>query len=67
MDITQAIISGKIDAGIGLENVQCVELEAYCETVGRPKSDVRMLRIDELAKLGTFFFDEVEIVHLSAR
>lgn len=31
MDVTDAIISGHVDAGIGLENVQCVELEAYCE------------------------------------
>lgn len=31
MNVSGAIIAGDIDAGIGLENVQCVELEAYCE------------------------------------
>lgn len=31
MNVSGAIIAGEIDAGIGLENVQCVELEAYCE------------------------------------
>lgn len=30
MNVSGAIIDGTIDAGIGLENVQCVELEDYC-------------------------------------
>lgn len=45
--MTKAIINGEIDAGIGLENVQMVELEAWLAEQGRPRSDVQMLRIDE--------------------
>lgn len=56
MNVTKAIIDGHIDAGIGLENVQMVELEAWLESQGRPKSDVQMLRIDELAELGCCCF-----------
>ncbi|GAA6020710.1 hypothetical protein JCM10207_001994 [Rhodosporidiobolus poonsookiae] len=56
MDISAAIIEGRVDGGIGIDAVQCVELEAYCESVGRPTSDVKMLRIDELAELGCCCF-----------
>lgn len=56
MNVTKAIINGEIDAGIGLENVQMVELEEWLVAQGRPKSDVRMLRIDELAELGCCCF-----------
>ncbi|KAH6633571.1 NMT1/THI5 like-domain-containing protein [Boeremia exigua] len=56
MNVTKAIISGTIDAGIGLENVQMVELEEWLAAQGRPRSDVRMLRIDELAQLGCCCF-----------
>ncbi|KAJ1029912.1 hypothetical protein NDA16_000828 [Ustilago loliicola] len=56
MNATEAIIDGRVDAAIGLENVQTVELEAWCEQQGRPKSDVKMLRIDELAELGCCCF-----------
>ena len=56
MNVSKAIIEGTIDAGIGLENVQMVELEAWLEAQGRPKSDVQMLRIDELAELGCCCF-----------
>ncbi|QRW12596.1 hypothetical protein RhiLY_11595 [Ceratobasidium sp. AG-Ba] len=52
MNISRAIKEGTIDAGIGLENVQMCELEEWCKTQGRPFSDVKMLRIDELAELG---------------
>ena len=52
MNVSGSIINGTIDAGIGLENVQVVELEEYCKEQGRPISDVKMLRIDELAELG---------------
>jgi pyrimidine precursor biosynthesis enzyme len=31
VNVSGAIISGEIDAGIGLENVQTVELEEYCK------------------------------------
>lgn len=56
MNVSKAIIEGTIDAGIGLENVQMVELEEWLAAQGRPKSDVQMLRIDELAELGCCCF-----------
>jgi pyrimidine precursor biosynthesis enzyme len=56
MNVSKAIIEGSIDAGIGLENVQMVELEEWLATQGRPKTDVQMLRIDELADLGCCCF-----------
>ncbi|EON99917.1 putative thiamine biosynthesis protein [Phaeoacremonium minimum UCRPA7] len=56
MNVSKAIIKGEIDAGIGLENVQMVELEEWLAAEGRPKSDVQMLRIDELAELGCCCF-----------
>ncbi|KAM5385225.1 hypothetical protein ACJZ2D_001186 [Fusarium nematophilum] len=56
MNVSKAIIKGEIDAGIGLENVQMVELEEWLSAQGRPKSDVQMLRIDELAELGCCCF-----------
>lgn len=56
MNVSKAIINGDIDAGIGLENVQMVELEEWLSGQGRPKSDVQMLRIDELAELGCCCF-----------
>ena len=56
MNVSAAIIAGTIDAGIGLENVQVVELEEWCKSVGRPTEDVQMLRIDELAELGCCCF-----------
>ncbi|KAH6896568.1 NMT1/THI5 like-domain-containing protein [Thelonectria olida] len=56
MNVSRAIINGDIDAGIGLENVQMVELEEWLAAQGRPKSDVQMLRIDELAELGCCCF-----------
>jgi pyrimidine precursor biosynthesis enzyme len=56
MNVTKAIINGTIDAGIGLENVQMVELAEWLATQGKPRSDVQMLRIDELAELGCCCF-----------
>lgn len=56
MNVSAAIISGDIDAGIGLENVQMVELEEWLAEQNRPRSDVQMLRIDELAELGCCCF-----------
>lgn len=56
MNVSKAIIRGDIDAGIGLENVQMVELEEWLTSRGRDKSDVQMLRIDELAELGCCCF-----------
>jgi len=56
MNVTGAIIRGEIDAGIGLENVQMVELEEWSVQQGRPRNDVQMLRIDELAELGCCCF-----------
>lgn len=56
MNVTKAIIKGEIDAGIGLENVQMVELAEWLSGQNRPKTDVQMLRIDELAELGCCCF-----------
>lgn len=56
MNVSKAIIKGEIDAGIGLENVQMVELEEWLASQGRPRTDVQMLRIDELAELGCCCF-----------
>lgn len=56
MNVTRSIISGEIDAGIGLENVQMVELEEWLESQGRSREEVKMLRIDELAQLGCCCF-----------
>ncbi|PGH16348.1 hypothetical protein AJ79_01890 [Helicocarpus griseus UAMH5409] len=56
MNVTKAIIRGEIDAGIGLENVQMVELEEWLAGQNRARSDVQMLRIDELAELGCCCF-----------
>jgi pyrimidine precursor biosynthesis enzyme len=56
MNVTKAIIRGDIDAGIGLENVQMVELEEWLAEQGRPRDDVQMLRIDQLAELGCCCF-----------
>ncbi|PSS22134.1 hypothetical protein M430DRAFT_98585 [Amorphotheca resinae ATCC 22711] len=56
MNVSKGIIEGTIDAGIGLENVQMVELEEWLVSQGRPRTDVQMLRIDELAQLGCCCF-----------
>ncbi|KAJ5146452.1 uncharacterized protein N7515_001016 [Penicillium bovifimosum] len=56
MNITKAITTGTIDAGIGLENVQMVELEEWLHAQGRDRSEVQMLRIDQLAELGCCCF-----------
>lgn len=56
MNVSKAIIEGSIDAGIGLENVQMVELAEWLASQGKPRSDVQMLRIDELAELGCCCF-----------
>jgi len=56
MNVADAIKRGEIDAGIGLENVQMVELEEWCKETGRPSDEVKMLRIDELAQLGCCCF-----------
>lgn len=39
-----AIQTGEIHAGIGLENVQCVELEEWKKTRGEDPEDVQLLR-----------------------
>lgn len=56
MNVSKAIINGDIDAGIGLENVQMVELAEWLASQGRSRDDVQMLRIDELAELGCCCF-----------
>lgn len=56
MNVAKYIIEGKIDAGIGIECIQQVELEDYLKKQGRPISDAKMLRIDKLAELGCCCF-----------
>lgn len=56
MNVTKSIINGDIDAGIGLENVQMVELEEWLVSQNRSRDEVKMLRIDELAQLGCCCF-----------
>lgn len=56
MNVSKAIIEGTIDAGIGLENVQMVELAEWLAGQGRSRDEVQMLRIDELAELGCCCF-----------
>lgn len=56
MNVCKAIIEGTVHAGIGLENIQMVELEEWLASNDRPRSDVQMLRIDELAELGCCCF-----------
>jgi pyrimidine precursor biosynthesis enzyme len=56
MNVTRSIITGEIDAGIGLENVQMVELEEWLVSQNRSRDEVKMLRIDELAQLGCCCF-----------
>lgn len=62
MNVSRAIINGDIDAGIGLENVQMVELEDWLTKQNRPKDDVQMLRIDELAELGCCCFCSILMI-----
>lgn len=62
MNVSKALIDGTIDAGIGLENVQQVELEEWLKAQGRPTSDVQMLRIDELAELGCCCFCSILLI-----
>lgn len=56
MNVAKYIIEGKIDAGIGIECIQQVELEEYLKEKGRPITDAKMLRIDKLAELGCCCF-----------
>lgn len=56
MNVAKYIIEGKIDAGIGIECIQQVELEEYLAENGRDKNDAKMLRIDQLADLGCCCF-----------
>lgn len=56
MNVAKYIIEGKIDAGIGIECVQQVELEEYLKEQGRSPEDAKMLRIDQLAELGCCCF-----------
>jgi pyrimidine precursor biosynthesis enzyme len=66
MNVSKAIIEGSIHAGIGLENVQMVELEEWLARQGRPRSDVQMLRIDELAELGCCCFCSILYIGMSS-
>ncbi|KAF7531348.1 hypothetical protein G7054_g8952 [Neopestalotiopsis clavispora] len=60
MNVSKAIIEGTIDAGIGLENVQMVELAEWLASQGRVRDEVQMLRIDELAELVEKFMRAVK-------
>ena len=56
MNVAKYLIEGKIDAGVGIECIQQVELEDYLRKEGRPITDAKMLRIDKLACLGCCCF-----------
>ncbi|GMF49607.1 unnamed protein product [[Candida] boidinii] len=56
MNVAKNIIEGNIDAGIGIECVQQVELEEYLRQQGRDVNEAKMLRIDRLAELGCCCF-----------
>ena len=56
MNVTDAIIRGDVDTGIGFTNFQRIELE---ELTGEP---VGMLRIDELDGLGCCCFCSIQFV-----
>ncbi|KAI8979764.1 NMT1/THI5 like-domain-containing protein [Mycotypha africana] len=56
MNCVDAIKRGEVDAGIGIECVQQVELEDYAEEQGWGRGVVKMLRIDHLANLGCCCF-----------
>ncbi|CDO93398.1 unnamed protein product [Kluyveromyces dobzhanskii CBS 2104] len=56
MNVAKYIIEGKIDAGVGIECMQQVELEEYLKKQGRDPKEAKMLRIDELACLGCCCF-----------
>lgn len=56
MNVAKYIIQGKIDAGIGIECIQQVELEEYLKKENRSIHDAKMLRIDQLAELGCCCF-----------
>ncbi len=55
MNVTDAIIRGKIDAGIGFINFQKVELEYL-------KGEAVLLRIDQLAGLGCCCFCSIQFI-----
>lgn len=56
MNVAKYIIEGKIDAGVGIECMQQVQLEEYLKKQGRDPKAAKMLRIDELACLGCCCF-----------
>ncbi|ODV82969.1 hypothetical protein CANARDRAFT_10064 [[Candida] arabinofermentans NRRL YB-2248] len=56
MNVAKEIIEGNIDAGIGIECVQQVELEEHLRSQGEDINQVGMLRIDRLAELGCCCF-----------
>ncbi|CAB4256486.1 similar to Saccharomyces cerevisiae YDL244W THI13 Protein involved in synthesis of the thiamine precursor hydroxymethylpyrimidine (HMP) [Maudiozyma barnettii] len=56
MNIAKFIVEGKIDAGVGIECMQQVELEEHLKQKGLPVTDAKMLRIDKLACLGCCCF-----------
>lgn len=55
MNVTDAILRGKIDAGIGFINFQKVELEYL-------KGEAILLRIDQLAGLGCCCFCSIQFI-----
>ncbi|TPX69781.1 hypothetical protein SpCBS45565_g02139 [Spizellomyces sp. 'palustris'] len=59
MNVTSALNNSQIDGGIGLENIQQVQLEHHSASLNLPPSNVGMLRIDELAELGCCCFCSV--------
>ncbi|BGP03894.1 Glycylpeptide N-tetradecanoyltransferase [Rhodotorula toruloides] len=62
MDVVGAILDGRIDAGVGIGAVNGIELEAWCTANGRPETDVKLIRIDELAELGCCCFCSILVL-----
>ncbi|TNY18442.1 NMT1/THI5 like-domain-containing protein [Rhodotorula diobovata] len=62
MDVVGGIIDGRIDCGMGVGAVNGTELEQWCATVGRPATDVKLIRIDELAELGCCCFCSILVI-----
>ncbi|PWN40691.1 NMT1-domain-containing protein [Ceraceosorus guamensis] len=62
MHMVDAIKRGEIDAGIGIESVNQVELEEWLKEQGRDPTDVQMMRIDTLAELGCCCFCSILIL-----
>jgi len=58
MNVASELKAGTIDAGVGLENIQMVDLQQWIKE-NNVNDEVQMLRIDQLADLGCCCFCSV--------